>query len=115
MPLAVDPQMQLSAVGSGNIDSKKQLLQVCEEFEAFFVQAMFKSMRATIPEGGMIERSNGQKWFEEFMDAEVSKSLADKSDLGIAQALYQEMAGTMRGQSENEEPKQTGQHFRSQG
>ncbi|MFO7802309.1 MAG: rod-binding protein [Desulfovermiculus sp.] len=115
MPLAVDPQMQLSAVDSGQVGSEKQLRQVCEEFEAFFVQAMFKSMRATIPEGGMIERSNGQKWFEEFMDAEVSKSLADKSDLGIAQALYQDMSGMLSGHSENTEPQETGQYLRTQG
>lgn len=95
MPLAVDPQLHSSFPSSAKEGSERQMRQACEEFEAFFVQAMFKSMRNTIPEGGMIERSNGQKWFEEFMDAEVAKSLAQKTDLGVAQALYQEMAGTM--------------------
>ena len=94
MPLAVDPQMHfaLDTVRGG---SERQLHEVCEKFEAFFVQAIFQSMRKAIPEGGVIERGNGQKWFEEFMDAEVAKSLAQKTDLGIAQALYQEMAGTL--------------------
>ncbi|MFP4428247.1 MAG: rod-binding protein [Desulfovermiculus sp.] len=95
MPLAVDPQLHSIFPSSAKEGSDRQLLKACEEFEAFFIQAVFKSMRQTIPEGGMIERGNGQKWFEEFMDAEVADSLAQKSDLGIARALYQEMAGTI--------------------
>ena len=92
MTLAVDPQMHVSAVDPSQEGAGKRLRAVCEKFEAFFVQSMLQSMRKTIPEGGVIERSNGQKWFEEFMDAEVAQSMAEKNDLGIAQALYREMS-----------------------
>ena len=93
MPLAVDPQVHMSGGDPVQKGSEKELRAVCEKFEAFFVQSMLKSMRKTIPEGGLIERSNGQKWFEEFMDAETAQDLAGKNDLGIAQALYREMSG----------------------
>jgi flagellar protein FlgJ len=85
--------MHISIMNSSHEKSQKGLRAVCEQFEAVFVQSMLQSMRKTIPEGGLIERSNGQKWFEEFMDAETAKTLAEKNDLGIAQALYQEMSG----------------------
>lgn len=113
MPLAVDPQVHSPILNSAKEGSDRQLQKACKEFEAFFVQAIFKSMRQTIPEGGMIERSNGQKWFEEFMDAEVSQSLARKSDLGIAQALYKEMAGTMP--RDDLHPSSAASHFHIKG
>ena len=120
MPLAIDPQMHFSLPESAKDASDKQLRKACEAFEAFFVQSLFQSMRKTIPEGGLIERGNEQKWFEEFLDAEVSESLAQKNDLGLAQALYQEMSGLLKsGGTENVEPEnpeqQAGQYLRTKG
>ncbi|MFP4035627.1 MAG: rod-binding protein [Desulfovermiculus sp.] len=101
MSLAVDPQLHLPGIDPSAQNSDMQLRAACEKFEAFFVQAMFKSMRKTIPEGGLIERNNGQKWFEEFMDAELAESMAGESSIGIAQALYQEISGVSEAGKQN--------------
>lgn len=102
MSLAINPQIHLAARSLGQAGSEQELRAVCEKFEAFFVQALFKSMRQTIPDEGFIKKSNAQKWFEEFMDAEVSMSLAEKNCLGVAEALYQQMSAFKNPQADED-------------
>ena len=52
---------------------------------------MFKEMRNTVPQGGLIERSTAMDIFEEMYIDELSKEIAKKDGgLGIAQMLYQQ-------------------------
>ncbi len=113
MSLAINPQILLTGQSLGQAGSEQELRAVCEKFEAFFVQALFKSMRRTIPDEGFIKKSNAQKWFEEFMDAEVSMSLAEKNSLGIAEALYQQMSGFKHPQAD--EDSSSAEHFQVKG
>ena len=93
MGLGIDPRIGISQLRQVDTDSAEQLKQTCQKFEAFFLQSMFKSMRAAVPEGGLIERSNGQQWFEEAFDVEVAQSVSTGRGVGLAEALYKEMAG----------------------
>ncbi len=92
MGLGIDPQLGVSQL-EGNASDRAQFKQVCQQFEAFFLQAVFKSMRQASPEGGLIERSSGQTWFEEAFDAEVAKEMSTGQGTGLAESLYEQMAG----------------------
>jgi flagellar protein FlgJ len=95
MKLAFDPQMQIpqSAFregGNGNKADKNAMEKVCQNFEAFFVQSMFKEMRDTVPEGGLLEDSFSGNFYREIMDKQVAMHSARRNDFGLAQALYQQ-------------------------
>ena len=76
-------------------DTAKQddaaLRKTCQEFEAIFVQSMFKAMRSTVPAGGLFQRGMAQDSFQDMMDLEVAKASAEQGRLGIAEALYRQL------------------------
>ena len=62
-------------------------------FEAMFVQVLFKEMRKTVPrEGGIFPRSQATETFEEMLDAEFARMVAESGQLGIAKRLAEEAA-----------------------
>ena len=67
------------------------LKEKCQEFEAILIQSMFKGMRSTVVEGGLIEKGNGRQIFEEMRDVEIAKSMAENQGLGIGEALYRQL------------------------
>ena len=92
MGLGIDPKIGVSQLQNTQ-NGQEQLKQTCQQYEAYFQQMMIQSMRQTVPEGGLIERSNGQKWFEEAFDAEVAQSISTGQGTGLAETLYKQMSG----------------------
>jgi flagellar protein FlgJ len=69
-----------------------QLKKACQDVEAIFIQQMFKRMRATVPKSGLIPESMATKIYEEMLDAEYSKVIAESPhNFGIAEILYQQL------------------------
>ena len=67
------------------------LKQACKDFESIFLSIMFKEMKKTIPEGGLIEKSTGTEIFEDMHMEELSKKIANTDEgLGIADMLYKQ-------------------------
>jgi flagellar protein FlgJ len=68
-----------------------KLKEVCKEFESIFLYMMFKEMKNTIPESGIIEKSQGTKVFEEMYLEELSKEITKGDNgIGIAEMMYQQ-------------------------
>lgn len=71
-----------------------ELLDVCKEFEAYFVEQMFKAMQKMVPESTM-GQSASTKQLQDFYKDEMVKTMAESategSGLGIAQTLYEQM------------------------
>lgn len=70
---------------------REDLRNVCQEFEAIFVRALFKAMRTTIPEGGLLEKNIDTEIFQELMDIEIAKQTAKKQELGLADNLFRQL------------------------
>ncbi len=73
-------------------DQMSAAREVGQQFEAFFIQMMLKSMRDA-GEGlksGLWESSAGDS-YEEMFDAELSSSLAKSQGIGIADWLVQQL------------------------
>lgn len=74
----------------------EQLLDACKEFETYFVEQMFKAMRATVHK----EESSSSSYMDMFEDnlyQEYAKNASDSGQLGLAQMLYEQMKKTYQG------------------
>ena len=90
-----------------NIDERlkedKRLKEVCQDFEAIFIHMMLKSGRSTVDEGGLVEKSNGTKMFEDMHDQELATimSKSDDGGMGISKMLYEQMKKGLNHQRAN--------------
>ena len=67
----------------------EKLMEVCQEFESIFTYMMLKEMKKTVPDNGIIEKSQGTLMFEEMHLEELSKDMAKGNNgTGLARMLY---------------------------
>ena len=71
----------------------EELLDVCKQFEAYFMEQVFKQMEKTIIKD---ESSSGQTtalvdYFKDSALQELTKTSTETQGLGIAQMLYEQM------------------------
>lgn len=97
MDLSFDPRLVISqatrpdaAKPSAGGDSDK-LLKSCQDFEAIMIQAMFKSMRDSVSDGGLIPKGNDQQIFQDLIDQNVATDMSRKQGIGIADALFRQL------------------------
>jgi len=65
--------------------------KTAQEFEAIFVQQMFKEMRRTIPEGGLLPKGNAEEIFTSMQDMEAARQLTTHGGIGLAEVLAAQM------------------------
>ena len=69
----------------------EELKKVCNEFEAIFLNMVFKEMKKTVLDSGFIEKDTGYNIFEDMYFEELSKEASNKEEgLGIAKMLYEQ-------------------------
>ncbi|MGL1891718.1 MAG: rod-binding protein [Spirochaetaceae bacterium] len=74
-------------------DTDKKLLETCKEFESMFVKQMLDSMKKTVNKSGFIKENMGEQIFDDMLNDEYSKKIADTSGFGIAEMMYKQLAG----------------------
>lgn len=72
-------------------DSEKKLQQVCDDFSSLFVSMLWKEMRNTIPDDGLIKKSMAEKIFQEMSDDEASKNMAKNDGFSLSKVLYDQL------------------------
>lgn len=86
---------QLSDKLSGDFSnaSDEELMDVCKDFESYFVEQVLKEVKKMIPESEDEDSSMKQlkDYFEDEMVREVADQIVENQDLGIAQTLYEQM------------------------
>ncbi len=70
----------------------EKLKEASREFEAIFINEMYKTARKTIPESGLFEKTNAEKIFEEMMDMERARQVSHNGSMGIAEQMYRQLA-----------------------
>ena len=74
--------------------TEDELMDACKQFEAYFVEQMFKEMMKTIPSesegsGGMDSMLD---YYKDVMVQNIAEETADQNGgLGLAQMLYEQM------------------------
>jgi len=80
----------LTANLSAGKDPQK-LKQACAEFESLFLNYLLKSMRASVPEGGLIDQSEESKMFKAMLDEKLADEISASGGLGLGEILYQQL------------------------
>ncbi|NBH81561.1 hypothetical protein D7X88_01270 [bacterium C-53] len=71
--------------------SDEELMDACKEFEAYFVEQMFKAMQKTVVKSDGSEDSMLVDYFKGNLMQEYAKTAVEQNDLGIAKMLYEQM------------------------
>ena len=71
----------------------EQLMDACKQFEAYFVEQMFKEMWKTVPETEYSFQSTGTMvdLYKDNMSQEMASMTTETGGLGLAQTLYEQM------------------------
>jgi Rod binding domain-containing protein len=76
--------------GDAARDPSKAVRKTAEQFEAYFIQQMMKSMRDTIEKSDLVEGGN-MEMYQDLMDKEVSLSIAKRGGMGLADMMERQM------------------------
>ena len=72
-------------------NSPSRTLQVAREFEAVFTSMMMKSMRKTVFDGGLMQKSIGEKIYTDMLDVEYAKIVSNNASLGLAEQIVKQL------------------------
>ena len=96
MDLHLDPRLAMGSARPAVLDKKSKdlalLKERCQEFEALMLMEMVKAMRKTIPDDGLLASSSAGETYRDLLDGETVKAASKGKGLGLAEAMYQQMA-----------------------
>ncbi len=80
------------------IDKKDdtKLKKACKDFEGYYLQQLFNEMRKTVPDGGLLEKSQGRGIYEDMLYEEYAKNISSGTGLGISDMLYKQLSKTIK-------------------
>lgn len=93
---SLDPMLLLTASQkapdtTGSMKDKESLKKSCRDFEAIFIQSLFKAMRKTVPDSGIFEENNSSEMYKDMLDQEIATKIAQKQSIGLAEQMYRQM------------------------
>lgn len=76
-----------------SVATEDELMDACKQFEAYFLEQMFKEMMKTIPESGSLSGSTGSMvdYYKDQMIQNIAADSTEQNSLGLAQTLYEQM------------------------
>ncbi|MCL2616096.1 MAG: rod-binding protein [Defluviitaleaceae bacterium] len=73
-----------------------QLRKATKEFEAFFLNMMFREMRSTVGnEHSFLPQSNAERVFQEMLDEEKARAATAAGGIGLADMMFRQIRGSM--------------------
>lgn len=88
-------QNQLDTLSGVNFKNKseKELMEAAKQFEAVFINQLFKAMDATIQRDGLLSNGRGEKMFRSMFYDEIAKNVASDptTSFGFAKQIYEQM------------------------
>ncbi len=89
-------QSQTAAAGRNTGDrDQARLQQACADFEALLIQKLFQTMRAAIPQSGLVATGPAQDIYTSMLDQQVARDLALQGGLGLSSQLKAQIARYM--------------------
>lgn len=86
-------QAQTAPKSAGQQDQVR-LKELAQEFEAIFIQQMYKEMRNTIPDDGLIPRTNAEDTYIQLQDLEIARATARQGGIGLAEMMMKQLQQT---------------------
>lgn len=100
---ATRPGAGAPAAGAPHAAGDAKLRKASQQLEGAFVQQMYKSMRDTIPEGGMFDGGSGEQMFTGMLDEHVAADTPLEWQHGLSEAIYRQMRGAMHQQHQDQQ------------
>ncbi len=86
--------LQNKVSGDLSKSSDEELMEVCKDFEAYFVEQVMKEVEKTIPKNEEDEdasMSQLRDFYKEEMIQTFAGEICEKQNLGLAQQMYEQM------------------------
>jgi flagellar protein FlgJ len=74
---------------------KQKLKETAQQFEGIFIKQLLDAMDKTIDRSGMLSGGHAEEMFRGMMNDEVSKKMAERNGLGLAQSIYRQVSQIM--------------------
>ncbi len=74
-----------------NHQTPRQTWKVAREFESIFTSIMMKSMRKTVMDDGLMEKSLGEKIYTDMLDLEYAKIISNNASFGLAEQIVKQI------------------------
>ena len=73
--------------------TEDELMDACKQFEAYFLEQVFKEMVTTIPESESTSGSTSSMvdYYKDMMIQNIAADSTEQNSLGLAQTLYEQM------------------------
>ncbi len=71
----------------------EELMNACKQFEAYFLEQVFKGMQKTVPESQFSSSSTSSlvDYYKDNMIQELAKQSTETNSIGLAQTMYEQM------------------------
>lgn len=85
--------LQNKLKGDMSTASDSELMEVCKEFETYFVEQVLKEVEKTIPKSEEKDAAMSQltDFYKEQMIQDLAKDVCEQQGLGLAQQMYEQM------------------------
>lgn len=80
---------------------EKELKEACQNFEALFLNMIFKSMRNTIQKSELMGESFATNMYEDMLYEKFSEEAAKDRGIGIGDMLYKQLSKNLEKGDEN--------------
>ena len=82
---------QRAAQRQADPEKEKKLKKVCADFEALLTYNLLKTMRRTVPSGGVVPRSASRDTYEMMLDQHIADAVTRKGQgIGLQKAIYEQ-------------------------
>ena len=91
---ALAPSHTLAPAGASGShdDARTKLRKASQDLESVFVNELFKAMRETVPDDGILAQDPGKDLFTGMLDERIAQSYAGQGTTGISEALYRQLS-----------------------
>jgi len=88
----IDPAVQTTTIKPWeNGQSENKLESACQEFEAFFINALLKSAQKANPKCGLFDDQKESEMYSSMMNMEFAKSISSGGGLGLGGILFKQL------------------------
>jgi flagellar protein FlgJ len=83
---------QIKASMNKNQTNERELKEVCQQFESILLSYMLKSMRNTVPDGGLFDRGVTFDLVQSMHDEAMAEEISKSGGIGLANQLYEQLS-----------------------
>ena len=104
----------LFPAGFQGLPDRDRLTAAAKELESVVISQLLSTMRNTVPEGGLFEKSAADDIFRSMLDTELARVASEKSPFGLAEKIVEQLeSGLVKGTEAPAEPGATAAPARS--